>query len=198
MTVRAQEICAGTEIEVLWSLEENPVWWRAVVEGILECSGSSIKARIAYKASHGHSETRPEVLIHDGMLVEDGVEMRWRHGGPGAADGESEESESGESGESEESEEIEGEDGGIIDDPTRSAMDVVQTGLAYAMKDRPMEEQRVLAERLSRALETLREEMQVALQGMAPGEEVNNYIAEAIVNRLGSSLVDHDDDPSGI
>ena len=119
--------------------------------------------------------------------------MRWRRLGD-ADDGAGQHEEQDEHEEHEEQddheeheEQGEHEVGEIIDDPTRSAMDVVQTGLACAMMDRPIEEQRVLAERLSRALETFRGEMQTVLEGMAPGEEVDNTIAETIVKRLSSS-----------
>ncbi len=176
MTVRAQDVGEGTEIEVLWCLEEERVWWPArvtAVEASHDGPTSSVEATIVYQASHGHPETRSKVLIRDAMLIEEGVELRWRRlRPPGSAD----------------DDEGEQEDGGIIDDPTRSAMEVVQTGLACAMMDRPIEEQRVLAERLSRALERLQGEMRTVLEEMAPGEEVDNTIAETIVNRLGASL----------
>ena len=196
MAVRAQDVAEGTELEVLWLLEEEErqdgmapapldppsvaqqaglIFWPAVVETVHDRPNSSVKATIVYKAIHGHPETRSEVLICDGVLVEKGVSMRWRRLGD-ADDGAGQHEEQGEH-----------EVGEIIDDPTRSAMDVVQTGLACAMMDRPIEEQRVLAERLSRALETFRGEMQTVLEGMAPGEEVDNTIAETIVKRLSSS-----------
>ena len=202
MAVRAQEVAEGTELEVLWLLEEEEqtekrlIFWPAVVETVHDRPNSSVKATIVYKAIHGHPETRSEVLICDGVLVEKGVSMRWRRlgdadDGAGQHEEQDEHEEHEEQDEHEEHEEHEEqgehEVGEIIDDPTRSAMDVVQTGLACAMMDRPIEEQRVLAERLSRALETFRGEMQTVLEGMAPGEEVDNTIAETIVKRLSSS-----------
>ncbi len=198
MAVRAQDVAEGTELEVLWLLEEEErlIFWPAVVETVHDRPNSSVKATIVYKSIHGHPETRSEVLICDGVLVEKGVSMRWRRLGD-ADDGagqheeqdEHEEHEEQDDHEEHEEHEEQGEHevGEIIDDPTRSAMDVVQTGLACAMMDRPIEEQRVLAERLSRALETFRGEMQTVLEGMAPGEEVDNTIAEAIVKRLSAS-----------
>ncbi len=199
MAVRAQDVAEGTELEVLWLLEEEEqrlIFWPAVVETVHDRPNSSVKATIVYKSIHGHPETRSEVLICDGVLVEKGVSMRWRRLGD-ADDGAGQHEEQDEHEEHEEQddheeheehkEQGEHEVGEIIDDPTRSAMDVVQTGLACAMMDRPIEEQRVLAERLSRALETFRGEMQTVLEGMAPGEEVDNTIAEAIVKRLSTS-----------
>lgn len=194
MAVRAQDVAEGTELEVLWLLEEEElIFWPAVVETVHDRPNSSVKATIVYKSIHGHPETRSEVLICDGVLVEKGVSMRWRRLGD-ADDGAGQHEEQDEHEEHEEQddheeheEQGEHEVGEIIDDPTRSAMDVVQTGLACAMMDRPIEEQRVLAERLSRALETFRGEMQTVLEGMAPGEEVDNTIAETIVKRLSSS-----------
>jgi hypothetical protein len=198
MAVRAQDVAEGTELEVLWLLEEEErlIFWPAVVETVHDRPNSSVKATIVYKSIHGHPETRSEVLICDGVLVEKGVSMRWRRLGD-ADDGAGQHEEQDEHEEHEEHEEQddheeheeqgEHEVGEIIDDPTRSAVDVVQTGLACAMMDRPIEEQRVLAERLSRALETFRGEMQTVLEGMAPGEEVDNTIAEAIVKRLSAS-----------
>jgi len=195
MAVRAQDVAEGTELEVLWLLEEEErlIFWPAVVETVHDRPNSSVKATIVYKSIHGHPETRSEVLICDGVLVEKGVSMRWRRLGD-ADDGAGQHEEQDEHEEHEEQDEHEEhEEQGehevceIIDDPTRSAMDVVQTGLACAMMDRPIEEQRVLAERLSRALETFRGEMQTVLEGMAPGEEVDNTIAETIVKRLSSS-----------
>ena len=186
MAVRAQDVAEGTELEVLWLLEEEErlIFWPAVVETVHDRPNSSVKATIVYKSIHGHPETRSEVLICDGVLVEKGVSMRWRRLGD-ADDGAGQHEEQDEHEEHEEQGEHEVCE--IIDDPTRSAMDVVQTGLACAMMDRPIEEQRVLAERLSRALETFRGEMQTVLEGMAPGEEVDNTIAETIVKRLSSS-----------
>lgn len=195
MAVRAQDVAEGTELEVLWLLEEEErlIFWPAVVETVHDRPNSSVKATIVYKSIHGHPETRSEVLICDGVLVEKGVSMRWRRLGD-ADDGAGQHEEQDEHEEHEEQddheeheEQGEHEVGEIIDDPTRSAVDVVQTGLACAMMDRPIEEQRVLAERLSRALETFRGEMQTVLEGMAPGEEVDNTIAEAIVKRLSAS-----------
>ncbi len=196
MAVRAQDVAEGTELEVLWLLEEEEqrlIFWPAVVETVHDRPNSSVKATIVYKSIHGHPETRSEVLICDGVLVEKGVSMRWRRLGD-ADDGAGQHEEQDEHEEHEEQddheeheEQGEREVGEIVDDPTRSAMDVVQTGLACAMMDRPIEEQRVLAERLSRALETFRGEMQTVLEGMAPGEEVDNTIAEAIVKRLSTS-----------
>ncbi len=196
MAVRAQDVAEGTELEVLWLLEEEEqrlIFWPAVVETVHDRPNSSVKATIVYKSIHGHPETRSEVLICDGVLVEKGVSMRWRRLGD-ADDGAGQHEEQDEHEEHEEQddheeheEQGEHEVGEIIDDPTRSAMDVVQTGLACAMMDRPIEEQRVLAERLSRALETFRGEMQTVLEGMAPGEEVDNTIAETIVKRLSTS-----------
>ncbi len=196
MAVRAQDVAEGTELEVLWLLEEEEqrlIFWPAVVETVHDRPNSSVKATIVYKSIHGHPETRSEVLICDGVLVEKGVSMRWRRLGD-ADDGAGQHEEQDEHEEHEEQddheeheEQGEREVGEIVDDPTRSAMDVVQTGLACAMMDRPIEEQRVLAERLSRALETFRGEMQTVLEGMAPGEEVDNTIAETIVKRLSTS-----------
>ena len=199
MAVRAQDVAEGTELEVLWLLEVEElglIFWPAVVETVHDRPNSSVKATIVYKSIHGHPETRSEVLICDGVLVEKGVSMRWRRLGD-ADDGAGQHEEQDEHGEHEEQDEHEEHEeheeqgehevGEIIDDPTRSAMDVVQTGLACAMMDRPIEEQRVLAERLSRALETFRGEMQTVLEGMAPGEEVDNTIAETIVKRLSTS-----------
>jgi Arc/MetJ-type ribon-helix-helix transcriptional regulator len=171
MTIREQEIQQGTLIEVLWSVEGSEVWWGATVERVERiedvCGTRVVACDIAYEADHGHDVTRASVVLHDDGKLEEGDEtMRWRLQGD------------------------EGVDDEFIDDPSRSASDVIRMALAQAMEERSDAEQRMLASRVSDALSTFRDVMAATLRGLGDAEEVDEKMVQGIIARMESKMDD--------
>jgi len=176
MTVHENEsrsISPGTEIEVLWHVDDRAVWWPATVEND---RGSVRSIRYHADLSLGHDEVLAEVtILPDGTLREGSETLRWRH--KGSAEGDDDDADV---------------DADFEDDPSQPASTVICHALSQAMNERPDAEQRLLAERVSGALAAFKAEVAETLQGLAPEAEVDDRVAEGIIKRMASKMRDAD------
>ena len=175
MTVNENEsrsISPGTEIEVLWHVEDRAVWWPATVEN----DRGSIRIRYHADLSLGHDEVLAEVtILPDGTLREGSETLRWRQ--KGSAEGDDDDDDV---------------DADFEDDPSQPASTVICHALSQAMNERSDAEQRLLAERVSDALAAFKAEVAETLQGLAPEAEVDDRVAEGIIKRMASKMRDAD------
>lgn len=176
MTVHENEsrsISPGTEIEVLWHVDDRAVWWPATVEND---RGSVRSIRYHADLSLGHDEVLAEVtILPDGTLREGSETLRWRH--KGSAEGDDDGADV---------------DADFEDDPSQPASTVICHALSQAMNERSDAEQRLLAERVSGALAAFKAEVAETLQGLAPEAEVDDRVAEGIIKRMASKMRDAD------
>jgi len=176
MTVHENEsrsISPGTEIEVLWHVDDRAVWWPATVEND---RGSVRSIRYHADLSLGHDEVLAEVtILPDGTLREGSETLRWRH--KGSAEGDDDDADV---------------DADFEDDPSQPASTVICHALSQAMNERSDAEQRLLAERVGGALAAFKAEVAETLQGLAPEAEVDDRVAEGIIKRMASKMRDAD------
>ena len=179
MTVNENEsrsISPGTEIEVLWHVEDRAVWWPATVEN----DRGSIRIRYHADLSLGHDEVLAEVtILPDGTLREGSETLRWRQKGSAEGDDDDDDVDAD-------------DDADFEDDPSQPASTVICHALSQAMNERSDAEQRLLAERVSDALAAFKAEVAESLQGLAPEAEVDDRVAEGIIKRMASKMRDAD------
>lgn len=185
---------AGAEIEVLWRVENSegesePVWFQARIErvtgegGTRTCDGG-VSAVIVYPSHDGHAahdEVACDVRIHDDGTLYEGTDteaMRWRFKGDKARGAEDDDLSTG----------------SFEDDESQPAADVIRMALTQAMSDRSDTEQRLLASKVSDALEAFMGGIREGFAAMPPDGEFGDKEAQQLLQKLGSKMRDRDVD----
>lgn len=182
---------AGAEIEVLWRVENSegesePVWFQARIECVKGEGGTTtcdagVSAVIVYRGHDGHDEVVCDVrILEDGTLYEgtDTEAMRWRFKGDKARGAEDDDLSTG----------------SFEDDESQPAADVIRMALTQAMRDRSDTEQRLLASKVSDALEAFMGGIREGFASMPPDGEFGDKEAQQLLQKLGSKMRDRDVD----